>query len=120
MRELKRDELLTMISLKSGVTKKDAEKVLKSLGFIVYNSLIRGFTVRVPEIGKFELRVTKARTEERFFERAGFRKETMVLKPRPEYCRPVFSFVNGFKEKIKTGTMGRLIKEETEVEDNNG
>ena len=40
----------------------------------------------------------------------------MVLKPRPEYCRPVFSFVNGFKEKIKTGTMGRLIKEETEVE----
>ena len=120
MRELKRDELLTMISLKSGVTKKDAEKVLKSLGFIVYNSLIRGFTVRVPEIGKFELRVTKARTEERFFERAGFRKETMVLKLRPEYCRPVFSSVKGFKKKIKTGTMVRLIKDEAEVENNNG
>lgn len=43
-----------MLSIKSGVTKKETEKILKSLDFVVYNSIIRGFMVRIPGIGKFE------------------------------------------------------------------
>jgi nucleoid DNA-binding protein len=117
MRELKRDELISMLSIKSGVTKKETEKILKSLDFVVYNSIIRGFMVRIPGIGKFEPKPVKERKEARNYGGKDFLGNDIIIPPTPAFCRPSFTFVNQFKQKVKEATTGRVYERK---EDKNG
>ena len=55
-------ELLAHIAAHSGVAKKDAERVLESLGQIVQKALAVGDTVALPGIGKLSVADRAART----------------------------------------------------------
>ena len=59
---MKKQELLSQLSEKSGLSKADAQKFLDSLTEVLHEGVRSGEKVSLPQIGHFELKINKART----------------------------------------------------------
>jgi DNA-binding protein HU-beta len=88
-----KSELITSMSKKSGLTKRDCESAL--LGFIesVEETLEKGEKVQLVGFGAFETRVKRARL--------GRNPKTQEVIQIEEKVVPVFKAGEPFKEKIK-------------------
>lgn len=59
---MKKQELLSKLSEKSGLSKVDAQKALDALTEVLHEGVQSGEKVSLPQVGHFELKVNKART----------------------------------------------------------
>lgn len=59
---MNKQELITRMAAKAGLSRKDTEKALNAFLIVVEEALVRGDTVRLTGFGIFETRRRKART----------------------------------------------------------
>lgn len=85
-------ELVTAISEKSGLTKKDSEKALAGVIEAISESLANGESVQLVGFGTFEVRERKART--------GINPRTKKKIPIPATTVPAFKAGKALKEKV--------------------
>lgn len=57
-----KSELIAAVSVKAGVSKVEADKVVASFLEVVSEELVKGEKVRLPEFGGFEVKARAART----------------------------------------------------------
>ena len=90
---MNKSELISMVSEKTEMSKKDTEKVVSAVLDCIMDELARGEKVQLVGFGTFEVRERK--------EREGRNPATVATITIPALKVPVFKAGKSFKEKVK-------------------
>ena len=89
---MNKNELITAVAEKSGMTKKDAEKAIAAVVDTLTEALVKGDKVTLVGFGSFETKTREARIG-----RNPKTKETIEI---PASCIPVFKAGKALKDKV--------------------